>query len=213
MKAQKILSIDIDYCLNTNDFMHVFDLFCTNLYKLKEDRVLISNHHVDILDLINTITDPIDLYNIDFHHDIFYQDTCSPAELRNSVVDSSNWVGWLTIHRQVSKYTWIKQDMSEVFNKRTENAFNTLYDKGIQYDIVDSRNILFNSKRAVLEKKTDAYLKHKPVINIQNRIKKDLFNINFDYLFVCLSPDYTPKEHFFMYDLMESSKSAFFQKS
>ena len=88
MNEHKILSIDIDYCLTHKDLEEVFELFCGNLFKISEDRVLISNHHVDILDLIGEIHEPMTIYNLDFHHDIFYDNTISPAELRNSIVDS-----------------------------------------------------------------------------------------------------------------------------
>ena len=106
MNEHKILSIDIDYCLTNKDLEEVFELFCGNLFKAQEDRVLVSDHHVDILDLIGEIHEPMTIYNLDFHHDIFYDNRTSPAELRNSIVDSSNWLGWLFMHRMIKKYVW-----------------------------------------------------------------------------------------------------------
>lgn len=212
MSEHKILSIDIDYCLSHKDFEEVFELFCSNLSKIPENKILLSNHHIDILDLIGDIHDPMTIYNIDFHHDIFYDNDRNPAELRNSIADSSNWLGWLFIHRMVKQYVWIKQDMSEQFDSDSLSCMSLMYDKSLSYDIIDSRNILFNSKKAVLEKTTDAYLKCRPAVEVENRIKKYLYDIEFDYLFVCLSPDYTPKEHFFMYDLLQTATHHFSKK-
>ncbi|MBN86505.1 MAG: hypothetical protein CL885_03175, partial [Dehalococcoidia bacterium] len=75
----------------------------------------------------------------------------------------------------------------------------------------DSRNLIFNSKRAVTQEVSESYLKHKPDIEVETRIRRSFFDIEFDYLFVCQSPEYMPKEHHYMYDLLLSAKDEFFK--
>jgi hypothetical protein len=145
------------------------------------------------------------------HHDVFYQTVQSTAEIRNSIADSSGWVGWLAAHQPLKKYTWCKQPFSEEFSEELVEAFHNMYQKSINYDIVDSRNLVFNSKRAVTELKNENYLKQKPKIEVETRIKKYFLDVDFNYLFVCLSPEYTPKEHYYMYDCLKSIKDEYFK--
>jgi hypothetical protein len=212
-KVSKVLSIDIDYCLTNEDFDLVVDLFCKNLFNLKEDQVLFSQHHGDIINLIKHETNALDILNIDLHHDIFYNAKSGPADIRNNTINSANWVGWMSAHKQVKRYTWCKQPFSEDFSKELFEAFQMMYEKPLQYDVIDARNILFCSKYAVTQEISEEYLKHVPKIEIENRIKKHFFDIDFDYLFVCLSPDYTPQENYFMYNILESIKNNFFKKT
>lgn len=212
MKTKKLLSVDLDYCLTTKDFAEVSDLVCRVLFSLKESEVLFSTYHVDALDLCLRSDAPLDILNIDMHHDVFYDQDKDPPEIRNGMASSANWVGWLCAHQHVSKYTWCKQPFSEEFSQELSDAFSLMYQKSRNYDIVDARNLIFNSKRAVTEKMGESYLKYKPDLEVETRVKKDFFDIKFDYLFVCQSPDYLPKEHHYMYDVLLSVKDHFFKK-
>ena len=209
MMTNKILSIDIDFCKSSKDFIRVFDLFCRNLFKLNKDSVLISEYHVDILDLIQHATRPIEIVNIDDHHDVYYNKEELPG-LRNQMVYSSNWVGWLFMNAEVRDYLWISNQLSDSFTPDMLDDFKCIYSKGSQYDVIDSRNVLFNNKKAITQKISDTYLKFKPSIRQDTIIKDSIFDIDFDYMFVCKSPDYTPKENYFMYDAMESLARNFF---
>ena len=211
--TEKLLSIDIDYCLTTSDFNEVLELFCRNLFRLKEENISFAQYHVDVLDLCLKCKNELEVINIDMHHDVFYQEVQSTAEIRNNIADSSGWVGWLAAHQPLKKYTWCKQPFSEEFSEELTQAFHNMYNKPINYDIVDARNLIFNSKRAVTELKNENYLKIKPAIEVETRIKKYFYEIDFDYMFVCLSPEYTPKEHYYMYECLMSIKDEFFKSS
>jgi len=211
MNSENLLSVDLDYCLTTKDFAEVTDLILNTLFSLDESRVLFSTHHVDALDLCLRADGPLNILNIDMHHDVFYEPVQDPAEIRNGIASSANWIGWLCAHQHVKKYTWCKQPLSDEFTLDLSDAFFTMYQKSRNYDIVDSRNLIFNSKRAVTQHIGENYLKHKPEIEVETRIKKDFFDIKFDYLFVCQSPDYMPKEHHYMYDILLSAKNNFFK--
>ena len=211
--TKKLLSIDIDYCLTAGDFNEVLELFCRNLFNIDEENVLFSQYHVDILDLCLKCRGELDILNIDMHHDIFYHERQSPAEIRNNIADSSCWVGWLSAHQSLKKYTWCKQPLSEEFSDDLLEAFAGMYEKGRNYDIIDARNLIFDSKRALTERMGERYLKQRPILEVETRIKKYFYDIDFDYLFVCLSPDYTPKEHHYMYNCLESIKDEFFKNA
>lgn len=211
MKVNNILSIDIDYCKSTRDFQEVFEIFCRNLFTVDSDKILFSDYHVDIIDLIKNIEGALDIVNIDDHHDIFYDDTQIPV-CRNGIADSSCWVGWLCMHAEVKNYRWVSQDFSEAFSSELIDRFDSLYEKNSMYDIVDSRNILFGNKKAVTERMSGSYIKYKPLITRDIHIDKEIFNIDFDYIFVCKSPDYTPKENYFMYNLLKSAHAEYSKK-
>jgi hypothetical protein len=211
MKATKILSIDIDYCKSSRDFQDVCKLFYKNLFQLDKSKILFSDYHVDILDLIKKTSGPLDITNIDDHHDIFYDQAQVPV-LRNGMPDSSCWLGWLFLNAQVTSYRWISQEFSEAFSSELIDAFENIYEKSSQYDIIDSRNILFSNKKAVTERMSDSFIKYKPFITRDIFIDDEIFDIAFDYIFVCKSPDYTPKENYFLYYILKSAASEFFKK-
>jgi len=210
MKNNKILSIDVDYCRDSQDLLKIYNLFCSNLYRLSEDKVMCADYHIDILDLIKNIKGPLEVFNIDDHHDIYYDEHQIPV-LRNSIADSSDWVAWLFIHRQVENYTWIGRELSEQFSQGMLEKIEEMYDKGPNYDVIDSRNILFNGKQALTEKMSDEFLKFKPRLTHDVYIQDYLYDIEFDYLFLCKSPDYTVKENYFMFDLLKLAKTTFFK--
>lgn len=200
----KILSIDIDYITSGEDFSEVLNLFTSALFRNPEMEVKFAQYHVDIIDLFKHEYNPMFILNIDMHHDIIYNDICDPAEIRNGSVDSTNWLGWTCAHRRVEKYIWCKNNFSDPFDGELVKAFHTLYVKGKTYDVVDARNIIFSSKMAVTERENDNYLKFRPKIEVENKIQKYFLDINFDKIFVCLSPDYTESENYPYFDCLKN---------
>ena len=207
-----LLSIDIDYIVSGDDFTQVLDLYSHNLSRKPNMEVKFSQYHVDIIDLFKDEYGEMSILNIDMHHDIIYNDICDPAEIRNGSVDSTNWLGWTCAHRRVKKYTWCKNNFSDDFDSELMQAFQTLYIKGKTYDVVDSRNIIFSSKKAVTERINENYLKFRPTIEVENKIQPHFYDIDFDKIFVCLSPDYTVKENYFYYDCLKKLYTHFSKK-
>ena len=198
---KNLLSIDIDYCLHANDIVDLFDILTSKCTNVDEDKILFSQYHIDILDLIKKIHDPLSIYNVDLHHDIFYENQTSIAEVKSGVVSSADWVLWCLLNKRVESYTWIKQHNSEEFSEDMLELFNKASNYEDNYGIVDSRNVVFSSKKAFAHKRDENFIKQKPKIFTETRALESLKNLEFDYIFVCLSPDYTPKENFFLYDL------------
>lgn len=212
MNKVKILSIDIDYCLDTKDVMEVFDLFCKVMFSISDSgRVLIADYHVDILDLFGGIDGALEVYNIDLHHDIFYDKSRSVAEVKSGIASSADWVLWSAINLNLASYTWVKQPGSEEFSQEMMELFSRAYRQGSPYTIVDARNILFSGKHAILQTASEKFLKDRPKIATKTRIDDELKGVKFDYLFVCLSPEYTARERYFLYEMCKSARSHYFK--
>jgi len=208
---KKILSIDIDYCLDTHDMVEVFDLFIKALHGIQDkSKVVLAQYHADILDMLNGIDGELDIYNIDLHHDIFYEKEASIAEVSAGIAGSSDWVLWSALNLNLNSYTWVKQPYSEEFSEEMVELFCEAYYKNRSYDIIDARNVLFTSKLAFTHDSEDFCIKQKPSIFVETRLNKEILSIDFDYLFVCLSPEYTPKENYFFYEICKSAYSTYF---
>lgn len=205
--SKNLLSIDIDYCLDPIDMVDIFDILTSKCATVDEDKILFSQYHIDVLDLIKKIHEPLSIYNIDLHHDIFYEDRTSIAEVKAGVVSSADWMLWCLLNKRIENYTWIKQHGSEEFSEDMLELFNRASNYEDNYAVVDARNVIFSSKRAFTHKKDENFIKQKPKIFTETRALESLKKINFDYIFVCLSPDYTPKENFFLYDLCKLGAS------
>ena len=206
MSDVNLLSVDIDYCLCNNDIDDLFEVVCETATKIQDqDNILFAQYHVDILDLIKKINEPLNIYNIDLHHDIFYTGDTSIPEVQNGVVSSADWVLWALLNKRVESYTWIKQPASEEFSEEMIETFNKAMHYCDNYGVIDSRNLLFSSKRAFSHPISQNFVKQKPKIFTNTRALKCTQDIDFDYLFICLSPDYTPKENYFLYNMCKTA--------
>lgn len=212
MNEVNVLSVDIDYCIYSNDMNDLFDVVCKAASNIQDkNKILFSQYHVDILDLIKKINQPINIYNIDLHHDIFYENETSIAEVKSGVVSSADWVLWALLNKRVESYTWIKQPTSDEFSEDMIEVFNKAMNYCDNYGIVDSRNLVFSSKRAFTHPKGQNFIKQKPKIFTNTRAVKSLEDIDLNYLFVCLSPDYTPKENYFLYNICKTAVDHIFK--
>lgn len=96
---------------------------------------LITNHK-EIVDSISKLTaDPIELTNIDWHHDIS-SDRNDVEDVSNfDKYDSYNWVGYLQSQGKLSKYVWIKARNSDICPPDILDRLQ------FSYDIGNTRNI------------------------------------------------------------------------
>jgi hypothetical protein len=204
-----VLSIDIDYIISDKDFIDVCNLFCRSINKNKKADVKFSQYHADIIDLIKDSNEETTILNLDMHHDIIYDEICDTAEVRNGIHDSTNWLCWAAAFKNVKKYIWCKNNFSEKFDAELSKSFNNMFDKGRSYDVVDSRNVLFSNKLAITQKIDETYLKFKPKIEVENKIQNYFYEMFYDKIFVCLSPDYTKDERYFCYDVLKNIYETF----
>ena len=118
-----ILSIDIDYCQSEQDLREVVCLFTRSLLYFRDLREAgqeiinfsFSQTHADIASVLKGYP-KINVYNIDNHHDIYY-DPVNLLEIEDGVVEENNWVGWLFRSQLIERYHWIKNSNSELLSK------------------------------------------------------------------------------------------------
>ena len=83
-------------------------------------RFISIEDHGTIISQLNTILenqsdDSIHMFNLDFHHDIFYDDG-APVRLKHfNQYGCADWAGYLMSEKTIETYTWIKAPNSDIF--------------------------------------------------------------------------------------------------
>lgn len=185
MKRIKVLSIDFDYFINASigtrndifpdgadevpkeemqklwedmyreypmtkfiDVIDEYNIVCNFLrhpkYRLTEN-VFMAESHKDIREVLECLPNPLDVYNIDFHHDMYTFYTGGDN------YNCSTWARRLLEDRPDTKYTWIRRKDSDtrVLGGEVECEHTT-------------------------------------------RLHNLLSVLEVDYVFICMSPEWTP---------------------
>ena len=115
----------------------------------KPEQIVFIYSHSDIVPLLDEINTPIDLYNVDFHHDIGYEDNQWKIPLRE--YNEGNWVKKLWDDKKIQSYIWIKDYKSENPPKEVEKKYLTSKHFIQSYDldtILDSDKIYISLSSA-----------------------------------------------------------------
>lgn len=202
----KVLSIDLDYIMGPSidlyqsefwndcahwrweDFFENSDikeneleidpsnlLFCYKLFlraiKESECEVTFAYDHDNILYELQDLKN-IDLINIDHHHDILYHDSEDDDGISDSLEKK---------YQAICNYSMINEG-NWVAWLQSKNKINS-------YTWVGNENS-FES----LEEETKNYCNSLiPNFNMKTKENFELKDYKFDYIFICLSPQYTPK--------------------
>ena len=147
---------------------------------LKEITKLISHNktkpihfiqeHQEIIDHLKTTPgwneDQYDIYNIDFHHDMWYRDTDFADILKQDEYNCSDWLGYLFLTKRASNITWLRAPNSEDLDIKPYGG-----------------NIKINTLR------------------IREFYK--LYDLNFDEIYFCFSPQWVPQKYRIFYDMIQ----------
>lgn len=97
--------------------------------------VLLANSHIHTYNFIaeNSNNRPIELYNIDLHHDIINE---------NPKLDCGNWVKHLLDNFKVSKFAWITRKLSVKIYGIEPERYNAMH---IQFDFNEIKNMQFDA--------------------------------------------------------------------
>lgn len=111
-----VLSIDVDWGIS-NLHQSLLTRFFYNKTKVV-DEIIFANYHHSILEVLPTNID-INLYNVDHHHDVCYQEwQCN--KIRNyGTVEYGCWVGGLLYKNRLASVTWIGNVESEPVRSNT----------------------------------------------------------------------------------------------
>ena len=109
--VKHILTIDLDWSLTDRQNLEIISL-CTKLFKTNIPIYFIKQHHhaYDLIDK-NSI-----IYNIDHHHDIFYNSD-HLQYLNENKVDEGSWVMGAIFEKKIKGYIWIKNYNSDYDEK------------------------------------------------------------------------------------------------
>ena len=114
---EKILDSDgiehRDIIEDKHNVMFIMKLFA-NAMKIN-DNIVFGAHHDSILNHIDIDNETnFNIYNIDHHHDIWYNPNQKHAAEKYGEFNEGNWI--LPLSDKISKYTWIRNKNSELFN-------------------------------------------------------------------------------------------------
>ena len=104
-------NIDKHISYDNDNLRYVFNIFTSALSKLKNKKnvTFATNHDAILFELASKKyeKDIFEIYNIDHHHDIFYNEE-SRKDIDNfDVATVANWVWYLDKYNKFSQYNWI----------------------------------------------------------------------------------------------------------
>ena len=100
-----VLSVDVDWILNINQYSSLIEYVCSKL-ELCKQIIFIDSHH-NIIDFLNK--EDISIINIDQHHDIV-----NPINNFPDYVNEGNWVNYLINKNLLLDYIWVNNLKSYV---------------------------------------------------------------------------------------------------
>ena len=162
-----ILSIDLDF-LTENLSKKENDFEIIEPLKFNIINNLIKNKNIVFLkthgEIVNYIKEPVYIYNFDHHHDVFYENEIKKCILMNEKI-SNEFLESCWVY-----YLYKKELLKEYYCFLNNNS--SLHKDILKYGF----KFFFN------------------YYNQYNPYKLNLYNINFDKIFIIESPDYTDKE-------------------
>lgn len=103
-----------DEYLNRYDFLghmaadlELYQRLTNFILSFKSEQIIFIYSHSDIVEYFTDLEEPVDLINIDYHHDIIYDDNInwkSPLKEYNE----GNWVKKLWDDKKIKSYMWLK---------------------------------------------------------------------------------------------------------
>lgn len=127
---------DYPYMKNGKADLYIYDYLNQFLYEaygnMKDlSKVYFIESHEEIVRFLKDCKEPIDLYNIDHHHDVGYDEKWGIKLLK--APNCGNWVKYLKDTNKIKSYTWIKDE----FSSTVERGGAKYIDKEVELGGVD----------------------------------------------------------------------------
>lgn len=168
--------IDADLCINEKNLFYCFDVFLKSIKNCRN--VIFSFNHDSILDELSKYGS-IDLINIDHHDDVIYGD--------NLDVDDQNF----SINYMRSLY----EKYDSILRENIIHEGNWISFLNINKQI-NSYTFIGNQTSINFTKEKENFIKkHISKFEYYTRENYIFKNYKFDFIFVCLSPQYVPPSH------------------
>jgi hypothetical protein len=162
-RLENELEIEKFLCYDAESLKNIALLILRNVKNGAE--LIPIEEHQEIINKLSCLTEceKIDLVNVDFHHDIWY----NPDSLENLInfddYSCADWVGYLYFKNKLNSYKWVKAANSDMFKNSTAEK--------IPLEILGKRDLV------TLES-------------------------DFDKIFFCFSPQWTPYKYRHLYELI-----------
>ena len=105
-----ILSIDTDWAISNLHQQHLASLFYSKVDNAKS--IVFANYHHMIVSELQDINN-INLYNVDHHHDVCYNENQYRMITETNNVNEGSWVGGLLYLNKLDSLTWVRNIESE----------------------------------------------------------------------------------------------------
>ena len=117
-KVNEIRGVDKYLEYDPNKLLFVVDVLTNALKNVEPDKILFAAEHDMILELLCRDDNPYErfnVYNIDHHHDIYYNPTQKSEIDRFDYACLANWVYYLGKNEKIIKYFWVRNENSMPF--------------------------------------------------------------------------------------------------
>ena len=149
--------------VNIDNWLFILDVYTKAIAECSN--VAFGYEHDSILFDLQDVDEPINILNIDHHHDICYVNEQYSEVIEYDIVSQADWVLWLVKNKNLASYTWVGNQNSTQLDTDVVQLnwnFNPLLKEGL---------------------KMDTY--------------------NFDYIYICASPQYLAPHHWYHFDIMK----------
>ena len=185
---------NIDLNINEKNLFYCFDIFLKSIKNCQN--VTFSFNHDAILDEISKYSS-IDLINIDHHDDVIYGDNLDPDDPNYSIKCMMN--------------LYEKYDSISKINDLHEGNWISFLNINKQ---INSYTFIGNKSSMDFGKEKEDFIKkHIPKFEYYTRDRYTFKSYNFDYIFVCLSPQYIPPCHWHYFSMFLSAYKSITGKS
>ena len=120
----KTLDLKRHLSINKDNLDFIFS--CLTKLSKRLDHVYVGNDHSCIINAINQeytqhgLKIPVDIVNIDHHHDIAYSLEQEDMCLKYGEASCSSWVFYLNLCKAVNSYIWVNNPNSELYKGTTQ---------------------------------------------------------------------------------------------
>jgi len=117
-KVNMIRGIDQYLSYDENKYLFLVDILATQLRNLDADKIFFAEEHDMILEFLcreDKAGETFNIYNVDHHHDIYYNPTQKSEVDRFDYACLANWVYYLGKNEKINKYYWVRNENSAPF--------------------------------------------------------------------------------------------------
>lgn len=125
-KLNQLRGIDKHLAYDERSLVELTSLFCNQLRHVPKENIFFAEEHDMILEQLSKIKgEKFDIYNVDHHHDIYYNPQQKSEVDRFDFACLANWVYYLGKNDKINKYYWVRNENSARFSdaERIELTF------------------------------------------------------------------------------------------